>query len=129
MKNESMGVEDLYLAPEDTKESDSVVLSDTIEDEAPEFIPAEEASGKCKDLPGRLSHTVQRKLRLSIYAQGWQNHCHRDRFECGKPRLRHERKFFNAQLHLRQGGQSGNCQQRYFPALQVLLRRSEPPQA
>ena len=33
MKNENMGVEELYLAPEDTKESDDVVLSDTSENE------------------------------------------------------------------------------------------------
>ena len=33
MKNENMGVEDLYLAPEETKESDAVVLSDTSEKE------------------------------------------------------------------------------------------------
>ena len=46
MKNENMGVEDLYLAPEETKDSDVAALSDTSEDDASEFIPVEEDSGK-----------------------------------------------------------------------------------
>ncbi|MBQ8407892.1 MAG: hypothetical protein IJY39_03420, partial [Clostridia bacterium] len=50
MKNENMGVEELYLAPEGTKESDDVVLSDTSENEldAPNHI--EDKSDKPKKL-------------------------------------------------------------------------------
>ena len=50
MKNENTGVEDLYLAPEETKASDVIALSDTTEDDASEFIPVEEYSGKPKKL-------------------------------------------------------------------------------
>ncbi|MGM9682677.1 MAG: hypothetical protein ACI3XQ_03675, partial [Eubacteriales bacterium] len=38
MKNENMGVEDLYLAPEETKYSEAIVLSDNSESEATETV-------------------------------------------------------------------------------------------
>ena len=50
MKNEDMGVEELYLAPEDTKESDNVVLSDTSEIELEASNPIEDTSDKLKKL-------------------------------------------------------------------------------
>ncbi len=50
MKNDNMGIEDLYVAPEDTKESDAVVLSDTSEDELDAPNPIEDASDKPKKL-------------------------------------------------------------------------------
>ena len=50
MKNENMGVEELYLAPEETKDSAVAALSDTPENDSSEFIPAEEESGKPKKL-------------------------------------------------------------------------------
>ena len=50
METENLGVEELYLAPEETKDSDVVVLSDTPEDDASEFIPVEEDFGKHKKL-------------------------------------------------------------------------------
>ena len=50
MKNENMGIEELYLAPEETKDSAVAALSDTPENDASEFIPAEEESGKPKKL-------------------------------------------------------------------------------
>lgn len=48
MKNENMGAEDLYLAPEEVKDLDVVTLADIAEDEAPELITTEEQSGKPK---------------------------------------------------------------------------------
>lgn len=50
MKNENMGVENLYLAPKDTKESDAVVLSDTSEIEIDTPSPIEDTSDKPKKL-------------------------------------------------------------------------------
>ena len=50
MKNENMGVEELYLAPEDTKESDNVVLSDMFEIELEASNPIEDTSDKLKKL-------------------------------------------------------------------------------
>lgn len=48
MKNENMGVEDLYLAPDDTKESDAIDLSDTPEFELDKMDPIADASDKPK---------------------------------------------------------------------------------
>ena len=50
MKNENMGVEDLYLAPDDTKESDAIDLSDTREFELDKMDPIADASDKPKKL-------------------------------------------------------------------------------
>ena len=50
MKNENMGEEDLYLAPVDTKESDTFDLSDTSEIELDKMDPIANASDKPKKL-------------------------------------------------------------------------------
>ena len=46
MKNENMGVEDLYLAPEETKDSDVVALSDASENELDATDPIKDTSDK-----------------------------------------------------------------------------------
>ena len=67
MKNENMGVEDLYLAPEETKDSDVVALSDTPEDDASEFIPVEEDSGKSKKLKRIEEIPEQRGTHVKVF--------------------------------------------------------------
>ena len=50
MKNENMGVEDLYLAPEETKESDAVIFSDASEYELDAMEPVTDTSDKPQKL-------------------------------------------------------------------------------
>lgn len=50
MKNENMGVEDLYLAPEETKESDAVISSDTSEYKLDAMDPVTDTSDKPQKL-------------------------------------------------------------------------------
>ena len=67
MKNENMGVEDLYLAPEETKDSDVVALSDTPEEDASEFIPGKEDFGKSKKLKRIEEIPEQRGTNVKVF--------------------------------------------------------------
>ena len=67
MKNENMGVEDLYLAPEDTKESDVVALSDTTELETPELTSDNDVSDKPKKLKRIEEIPEQRGTNVKVF--------------------------------------------------------------
>ena len=67
MKNEIIGAEDLYLAPEETKDSDVSALSDTSEDDASEFIPVEEESRKSKKLKKIEEIPEQRGTNVKVF--------------------------------------------------------------
>lgn len=67
MKNENIGVEELYLAPEGTKDSAVAALSDTPENDASEFIPAEEESGKPKKLKRIEEIPEQRGTNVKVF--------------------------------------------------------------
>ena len=67
MKNETMGAEDLYLAPEDTKESDGVILSDTAETELAEMNNIIDASDKPKKLKRIEEIREQRGTNVKVF--------------------------------------------------------------
>ena len=67
MKNENMGVEDLYLAPEETKDSDVSALSDTSETNLAEMDPIMDTSAKPKKAKRIEEIPEQRETNVKVF--------------------------------------------------------------
>ena len=67
MKNENMGVEDLYLAPEDAEETNVTVPSEADEHEPAEFVPFEETRNTPRKLKRVEEIPEQRGTNVKVF--------------------------------------------------------------